>query len=75
MNDKVNLKKKHATKFIQTFIQNLQLYTNWLLFPYYYLNNIKRPTIIIVYSILVTDISQNKRYKKLKKIPSLLLGL
>ena len=27
MNDKVNL-KKHTTKFIQTYIQNLQLYTN-----------------------------------------------
>ena len=55
--------KKHATKFIQTYIQNLQLYTNWLLSTYYYLYNIKRPTVIIVYSILVTtNISQNNRY-------------
>ena len=45
--------------------QNLQLITNWLLSTYYYLYNIKRPTIIIVYSILVTtDVSQNNRYNK-----------
>ena len=46
-------------------IQNLQLIINWLLSTYYYLYNIKRPTIIIVYFILVTtDVSQNNRYNK-----------
>ena len=41
-------------------IQNLQLVTNWLLSTHYYLYNIKRLTIIIVYSNLVTtDVSQN----------------
>ena len=46
-------------------IQNLQLITKCLLSTYYYLYNIKRPTNIIVYSILVTkDVSQNNRYNK-----------
>ena len=60
---------EYNTEFIITLghvlIQNLQLITNWLSSTYYYLYNIKRPTIIIVYSILVTtDVSQNNRYNK-----------
>ena len=61
MNDK--FKKNTRPGLFKHIYKDLQLYTNWLLSTYYYLYNIKRPTVIIVYSILVTtNISQNNRY-------------